>query len=465
MPIRSRPYAQLSNNQPRAQTNRAVAAELLRRIDSTQQIQQFLHEFHPSQGNPLAVIAIGPDTLSSPGSSARAQLERLAESLAFLRRVGLFPVIVHGDLHLDDPEEPGGYARPPADQSNRLRRIRSVNYRVSALLERRDVDTRPITCGIFTAAAEPGRPPASDQGIVTAIAPDAIDSAVRAGSIPVVAALGTSAAQSRTHALDAHHAALHLARVLQPLRSIFLRPDAALQPPASPGATAVSATALQALAHELGPSASVLLGAAPALSSAIFPDAEPWTVIRSPRTIRVVTAIQDFPSRAALHAALQRHLHHLGTDITVDMLLSQLETRDFIAYFDHDPSEGSPTATDQTINNLALVFPRASFPWKPTATVPPTLPPRSSNPVSPAPEKDRGGQGDVSELALFAISQPGWLNGAAEQFWDRIRADHVSLWGSLGDTHPSLPWWLSRSSGCVKRGLEGRVYLWYGLVA
>jgi hypothetical protein len=52
----------------------------------------------------------------------------------------------------------------------------------------------------------------------------------------------------------------------------------------------------------------------------------------------------------------------------------------------------------------------------------------------------------------------------AERFWNRIRTDHASLWGSLAETDPSLPWWLARSSGSLKRRPERKVYLWQGVV-
>ncbi|OJJ94690.1 hypothetical protein ASPACDRAFT_55665 [Aspergillus aculeatus ATCC 16872] len=430
----------------RAQINRAVAVQLLRQIDSPQQIQQYLHQFHPSQGDPLAVIALGREALPpSQSSAARVQLERLAESLAFLRRVGLFPIVVHGELDYDleltsrSPAEVNVFGPPPADQSNKLRRIRTANYQVSALLERQDVETRPIPGGVFTAVSDPENQPSSAQGLVTAIAPEAIESAVRAGSIPIVAALGTSSAHSRTYALDPYHAAVHLARILQPLRTIFLRPEA--QPP-----TTSSTTTLQALAQELGPDTSILLGTANSLSSSIFPDTTPWTVLRSPRTIQVVTSRADFPSQRALRAALQRHLHPgSGIEVSIDALLNQLDTRQFVAYFDQSPSEES-TAEEAAIRNLAIVFPHASFPW-----------PHTSDEITP--------EESISELALFGVGPSDWLNGVAEQFWDRIRADHVSLWGSLAEANPRLAWWLARSSGSLKRQLPGRVHLWYGMVA
>ncbi|KAJ5674925.1 Aspartate/glutamate/uridylate kinase [Penicillium maclennaniae] len=449
--------ASLSLHRSRTQINRAVITRLLRLIDSKQQIQHYLDEFHPSQGDSLAVIALGPNALSSPGSTTQAQLEQLADSLAFLRRVGLFPIVVHGELNLDL-----GFASNPrlerlANPLNRLQRIRTVNQQLSALFEGRDVETRPIPSGIFTAVAETDCTKSSHTGSVTDIVSQGIESAVRARSIPVVAALGTSSADSRTYVLDPHHAAVHLARVLQPLRSIFLYPNT--QPSLLPPGPDAS-TALQTLARELGPEASIMLGPATALSNVIFPDPTLWTMLRHPRTVQTANCLQQFPSEEALCTALQRHLTH-SPGIDIDAVLSQLESREFAAYFDHDPTSPSP---EQTIHNLALVFPRASFPWRSPPTLLSGRQEGWASSSTTASVEESHLDGSIFELTLFSISQPDWRNGVAEKFWNRIRADHVSLWGSLAESDPSLSWWLNRSSGSLKRRPEERVYLWHGVV-
>ncbi|CAP95977.1 hypothetical protein E8E15_008223 [Penicillium rubens] len=436
-------------------TNRGIITQMLRLIDSTQHIQQYLGQFHPSQGKSLAVIALGPNSLSPPRTAVREQLEQLADSLAFLRRVGLFPVVVHGELDLDLPSI--SRVEGPSDQPNRLCRIRTTNYQLSALLEQQDVETRPISSGIFTSVSESDGTMSYHQGHVTDVATQGIKSAIHNGYIPVVAALGTSSAESRTYALDTHDAVAQLARVLQPLRSIFLVRDAS---PSSLSALIATSPAMHDLARELRPHASIMLGEATALRSTIFPDPALWTVLRNPRIVQSATSLQDFPSREALRTALQRHVISNGA-IDINALLTQLETRDFIAYFDHDPISPAP---EQTVNNLALVFTQASFPWQ----FAPSLPSGDAEAYAPRSMATSVEQhsiiGNISELALFSISHLDWHNGVAERFWDRIREDHVSLWGSMAETDPSLSWWLTRSSGRIKRQLEEKIYMWYGPV-
>lgn len=238
-------------------TNRGIITQLLRLIGSTQHIQQYLGQFHPSQGESLAVIALGPNSLSPLRSTVREQLEQLADSLAFLRLVGLFPIVVHGELDLDHPSI--SRVEGPKNQPNRLSRIRTTNNQLSALLEQQDVETRPISSGIFTAVSESDGTMSYHHGHVTDIATQGIKSAIRTGSIPVVAALGTSSAESRTYALDTHDAVVQLARVLQPSRSIFLVHDAS---PSSLSAFTTVSPALHDLVRELRPHASIMHGLA-----------------------------------------------------------------------------------------------------------------------------------------------------------------------------------------------------------
>ncbi|KAJ5715515.1 Aspartate/glutamate/uridylate kinase [Penicillium malachiteum] len=360
----------------RAQTNRDVIAQLLSLIDSKHQIQRYLERFHPSQGDALA---------------AR----------------GLIPIVVHGELGLDLDLDIASDStiEEPINQSNHLRCIRTTNHLLSALLEHRDVETRPISSGVFTAVARSDRGLFSHEANMTGFIPETIESAIRAKSVPIVATLGTSSTNSRTYALDAHNAAIHLARVLQP-------------PHVAP-----SFRTTRDVRHDQ-------------------------------RRVRHAISLRDFPSKEALRLAFHRHIHP-GAGISIDALMSQLETRDFAAYFDHDSASSSP---EQTIHNLALVFPRASFPWNS-----PHLDTWDPSSAATSVENAHRDQ-KFSEIALFAISQPGWQNGVAEQFWNRIRADHGSLWGSLPNTDPSLSWWLSRSSGALKRRPEKRVYMWHGLV-
>lgn len=442
----------------RTQTNRAVLTRLLRLIDSKQDIQHYLDQFHPSQGDSLAVIALGSNALSPSGCATRAQVEELADSLAFLRHVGLTPIVVHGELDLDHDRD--NHSSPSfddsSDQSGLLQRIRTTNHQVSALLEHRDAAARPISSGVFTAVDELHCGKFSNQGSVTDITPEGIESAIRSDFIPVVAALGTSSADSRTFVLDPHHAALHLARVLQPLRSIFIdtnnQASSWLPNPIGPDG-------LNELNNELGPNASIMLGTPTGLSSAIFPDPALLTVLRNPPSIQTATSLQQFPSQGVLREALQRHLHP-STGINIDTLMEQLETRDFIAYFDHDSNSSSP---EQTIHNLALVFSRASFPWEVSlSSGDPDAQPSDDPPTTLVDESHL--DESISELALFGMHQSDWHNGVAKDFWNRIRAEHESLWGWLTESHPSLPWWLSQTSGSLKRRPEGKVYLWHGVV-
>lgn len=444
----------------RAQTNRAVLTRLLRLIDSKQQIQHYLDQFSPSQTESLAVVALGPNALSPRGCASSKLVEELADSLAFLRHVGLMPIIVHGELGLSpnqDDSHPSTLDESVL-QSGRLQCIRATNSLLSALLEQRDAETRPICSGVFEAVGKSAWEESPHLCNVVGITPRVIESAIRANCIPVVAALGSSSASSSTNVLDPHHAALHLARVLRPSRSIFLdfESDSLASLP-SP----TESTTLESFADELSPDASIMLGTAGDLSSAIFADPTYWKVLRNSQHVHVATSVHQFPSKSALRAALQRHLHP-GIGISSDAILAQLEMRDFAAYFDHDPTSSSPA---ETIHNLALIFPRAEFPWGYSSSLSRGPSEAWNSPPIPAMSVTESHVGTgASELVLFGISKSDRNNGIADQFWSRICADHPSLWGSLSEHDPSLSWWLSQTSGFLKRQSEGKVVLWHGII-
>ncbi|KAJ5618554.1 Aspartate/glutamate/uridylate kinase, partial [Penicillium herquei] len=116
----------------RAQTNRAIITQLPSLIDSKHHIQHYLQRFRPSR-------------------------------VMLWLRVGLFPAIVYGELgvYLDLDISSGSTLKGPANQSNHLRCIRTINHLLSALLR-------------------------DQEGNVTGFIPEAIESRVRVKSVPIV---------------------------------------------------------------------------------------------------------------------------------------------------------------------------------------------------------------------------------------------------------------------------------------
>ena len=68
---------------------RNVIVELLGQFSANREAQDYLLRFASVQNNQFAVIKVG-------GGVVAKELEDLASALAFLRHVGLFPIVLHG---------------------------------------------------------------------------------------------------------------------------------------------------------------------------------------------------------------------------------------------------------------------------------------------------------------------------------------------------------------------------------
>ncbi|KAJ5491762.1 hypothetical protein N7539_003329 [Penicillium diatomitis] len=440
------------------QTNREVITRLLRLVDSEHQIREYLDEIQSTAGPPLAVIAIDPNALLPPSrfSSTGLQLERLIDSLVFLRRVGLFPVVVHGELIVRAPDTPELEYDRQSEPSRLIRRIRTTNLQISTLLEQRDVETRPLPCSVFAAVAEPDSRERncqmSDPSMAIAdLEIKSIRSAIRADCVPIIATLGISFADSRLHALNLMDTAISLTRELQPSRSILVHPDS--PPVTSTGRLAASSV----LTKEVSTGSNIVIKTAAELGQAVFNTASSHRSRQGSHSVESVSSFKDFPSEDALRRALERHPDPtVGNNL--DHFLSRLEREDFTAYYDYDFTASFP---EETIRNLAFVFPQNAFPWQTPSLI---LPDSNSNELH-GKRSHHSGIEVTPELAVFAVSRADWRQGVADKFWQRIRADYGALWGSLEETDPSLSWWRARSTGSFRRRPDDKVFLWHGKIA
>ena len=75
---------------------RDTIVRLLNNIGSRKEVEQYLKRFSEVESHRFAVVKVG-------GAVLRDELDALASSLAFLYRVGLYPIVVHGGvLQLDE---------------------------------------------------------------------------------------------------------------------------------------------------------------------------------------------------------------------------------------------------------------------------------------------------------------------------------------------------------------------------
>ncbi len=202
---------------------RRTVIELLGQLGSSREARQYLKQFSRIEESRFAVVKVG-------GAVLREDLDELAAALAFLHRLGLTPIVLHGaGPQLDEAMREAGV---PVEKHEGLRVtteavmavVRPVIYRANAALvdalEARGVRARGILHGVFNASlADPEK--LGLVGQVDSIELDPVRSAVSAGALPVVACMGESAG-GQVMNINADIAARELVWELQPYKVIFL---------------------------------------------------------------------------------------------------------------------------------------------------------------------------------------------------------------------------------------------------
>ncbi len=208
---------------------REIVLELLAQLGSSREARQYLKEFSSVEESRFAVVKVG-------GGILRDQLEELASALAFLHRLGLRPVVLHGagpqvdaalaaagvnSERVDEmrvtTEEVMGIARPV---------IYDQNTALVEALEQRGIRARGLQHGTFEARF-------LDQdryglvGEITGVNLDGVRRAVAAGALPVLTFLGESPSGQVLN-INADVAARELVWAIRPHKIIFLTPSGGL---------------------------------------------------------------------------------------------------------------------------------------------------------------------------------------------------------------------------------------------
>ncbi len=208
---------------------RRVVLELLAQLGSSREARQYLKEFSEVDKARFAVVKVGGGIIAN-------QLDELASALAFLHRLGLRPVVLHGagpqvDRALEDAgieirrhdglrvtdESVMAIARPV---------IYAANMQLVEALEERGIRARGIQHGVFLSEFL-DRDSLGYVGRITGVDLSALDSAVRGGALPVVTCLGESASGQVLN-INADIAARELVLAVRPHKIIFLTPTGGL---------------------------------------------------------------------------------------------------------------------------------------------------------------------------------------------------------------------------------------------
>ena len=202
---------------------RPTIVRLLSNMGSAKEIQQYLRRFSQLDAARFAVVKVG-------GAILRDELEALVSSLAFLQQVGLTPIVIHGaGPQLDEAVVAAGIEKRTVDglrvtDPATLAIVRRVsqqqNRHLVEALQAQGVRATSITAGVFES-----EPLDAERyglvGKVVAVHTDAVLTAVRARSIPVIASLGETVGGQILN-VNADWAANELVKILQPYKIVFL---------------------------------------------------------------------------------------------------------------------------------------------------------------------------------------------------------------------------------------------------
>ena len=208
---------------------RQIVHELLAQLGSSREAQQYLKEFSGTNQARFAVVKVG-------GGILRDHLEELTSALAFLHRLGLIPVVLHGagpqldqalaDADIETQKRDGLRVTSESVMSVARPLMYKENLRLVEALEERGVRARAIQHGVFLCSY-------LDQenlglvGEVEQVNLESIESAVRSGAIPVLTCLGESPSGQVLN-INADIATRELVWELKPHKVIFLSPTGGL---------------------------------------------------------------------------------------------------------------------------------------------------------------------------------------------------------------------------------------------
>jgi acetylglutamate kinase len=202
---------------------RPTIVRLLSAMASAREIQLYLKRFSQLDADRFAVVKVG-------GAILRDELEALVSSLAFLQQVGLTPIVIHGaGPQLDAEMAAAGIPKKVVDglrhtSPEGLAVVRRVaqreNLRLVEALQEVSVRATSITSGVFVSELL-GQDTYGLVGRVAKVDRSAIEAAISADSIPVIASLGETVGGQIVN-VNADWAANELVKELQPYKIIFL---------------------------------------------------------------------------------------------------------------------------------------------------------------------------------------------------------------------------------------------------
>lgn len=208
---------------------RQLVQELLAQLGSSREAQQYLKEYSGTNQARFAVVKVG-------GGILRDHLDELTSALAFLHRLGLIPVVLHGagpqldealaEAGIETERREGLRVTTEAVMSVARPLMYRENLKLVEALEAKGIRARGIQHGVFQCGYL-DRETLGLVGEVKQVELDAVESAVRSGAVPVLTCLGESPSGQVLN-INADIATRELVWKLRPHKVIFLSPTGGL---------------------------------------------------------------------------------------------------------------------------------------------------------------------------------------------------------------------------------------------
>ncbi|KAK9354207.1 Aspartate/glutamate/uridylate kinase [Lipomyces doorenjongii] len=423
----------------RYNSTRSTVIQLLNNIGSKREVEQYLRYFTSVDSQQFAVIKVG-------GAIITQNLNELASSLAFLNHVGLFPIVLHGTgpqineiLEAEGvvPEYIDGIRITDSKTMSVVRRcFLEQNLKLVDALEKQGVRARPITGGVFTAEYL-DKDKYQLVGKIKKVDNTPIEASIQAGALPILTSLAETS-DGQILNVNADVAAGELARVIQPLKIVYLNEkgglihgesgekisvinldeeyDSLMKQPWVKYGTKLKIKEIRDLLMHLPRSSSVAIISTGDLQKELFTDSGAGTMIRRGYKLLTRDRLDQFESVDAFKNALIQDPFFNGSTELVNSYVDSLNDAKFKAYADE------PFEAVAVVNEI---------------------------------------DSDIPILDKFVASKDGWQNNVADNVWSALRSDKSSLQWVVPEDSERASWFFDRADGSFVK--NGKILFWYGV--
>jgi len=462
---------------PAVTADRQLIAQLLQHFTATTEVRQYMKHYSAAGSQRFAIVKISGDVLHNPLETAR-----VASSLAFLHRIGLLPIVVHGaGLFTGRRSAAVTDAAVATDETPETRRarlmsaatayMRDANVALVRALAEEGVAAESLSHDVFTAErdVEATGELAGITGVIQRVNVDAISAAIEAGRIPVVASLSTVGAGSGEAGapdglltFSTQDATMALAKRVQPMKVIWLRPEGGLRTvdgklvdwidlardaphlyPANPASPS----------HGSVPSSTSPVALRPEDAASLAELAQLYEAMDEPGSSVSITdpehlAGELFTRRGGGTSVLrgERIFMHANLDAVDVPRLTALIQDSFRATLPPDFWDKllAPSPTSTTGRRLRRLFVSEDYRGVAIVTEEPGLP-------------------GVAYLDKFAVASSAQGDKLGEQLWKAMVSQEPQLYWRSRSSNKVNPWYYAQATGCFKAPAGDWTVFWRGV--